>query len=58
MDAADKAAFLQFCTGTPRVPLEGFQALQGSDGPRKFTIQRVGGSGRDCELGMWILLNP
>ncbi|XP_063900327.1 uncharacterized protein LOC135119874 [Zophobas morio] len=32
---------LQFVTGTQRIPTEGFQALQGSDGPRKFCIQRT-----------------
>jgi hypothetical protein len=32
---------LQFCTGSPRTPLEGFQSLQGSDGPRKFCIQKI-----------------
>ena len=34
-------AFLQFCPGTSRVPLEGFQSLVGSDGPRLFCVQRV-----------------
>ncbi|EGD77834.1 hypothetical protein PTSG_08925 [Salpingoeca rosetta] len=37
----EQAEFLQFCTGSTRVPLEGFQALRGSDGPRKFCIQRL-----------------
>lgn len=36
-----QATFLQFCTGSSRLPLEGFQGLQGSDGPRKFCVQRV-----------------
>jgi len=27
-----RARFLQFCTGTSRVPVQGFRALQGSDG--------------------------
>eukprot|EP00039_Didymoeca_costata_P012580 m.181931 g.181931 ORF g.181931 m.181931 type:complete len:896 (-) comp15520_c2_seq6:259-2946(-) len=39
--AEEKAKFLQFCTGSSRVPVEGFQSLQGSDGARKFCIQLV-----------------
>lgn len=34
----------QFATGTSRTPVNGFRDLQGSDGPRKFTIEKVGGS--------------
>ena len=37
-----QARLLQFCTGSTRVPIEGFQNLQGSDGPRQFCIQKVG----------------
>ncbi len=40
-DSDQQRQFLQFCTGSSRVPLEGFQGLQGSDGPRKFCVQRV-----------------
>lgn len=36
-----KRQLLQFCTGSTRVPLDGFRSLQGSDGPRRFCIQRV-----------------
>ena len=37
------ALFLQFVTGSSRVPVEGFQALQGTNGSRqKFNIQRDG----------------
>eukprot|EP00124_Ichthyophonus_hoferi_P002052 Ihof_evm5s127 gene=Ihof_evmTU5s127 len=32
---------LQFVTGTQRIPPEGFQALIGTDGLRKFCIQKV-----------------
>lgn len=28
----------QFATGTSSVPYEGFKALRGSNGPKKFTI--------------------
>ncbi|KNC83656.1 hypothetical protein SARC_04116 [Sphaeroforma arctica JP610] len=33
---------LQFVTGTQRIPTEGFQALIGTDGPRRFCIQKTG----------------
>lgn len=35
-----RASFLQFVTGTSRVPSEGFKALRGMSGPQKFTIQK------------------
>jgi E3 ubiquitin-protein ligase NEDD4 len=34
--------FLQFVTGTSRVPMNGFAELQGSNGYQKFTIQSWG----------------
>jgi E3 ubiquitin-protein ligase NEDD4 len=37
-----KALVLQFVTGTSRIPVNGFTDLYGSDGPRKFTIEKVG----------------
>jgi len=39
----DKARLLQFCTGTSKVPLEGFKALQGVSGPQKFQIHKAYG---------------
>ena len=33
---------IQFVTGTSRIPVNGFKDLQGSDGPRKFTIEKTG----------------
>ena len=33
--------FLQFVTGTSRVPMNGFAELQGSGGCQKFTIQSL-----------------
>ena len=39
----DLALLLQFVTGTSRVPLEGFRALQGVSGPQKFQVSRVCG---------------
>jgi len=37
-----KSRLLQFATGTSRIPINGFKDLQGSDGPRRFTIQKSG----------------
>ncbi|KAL3077894.1 hypothetical protein niasHS_013423 [Heterodera schachtii] len=39
-DAEDKAKFLQFVTGTSKVPLQGFAHLEGMNGVQKFTIQK------------------
>ena len=40
----EKALFLQFVTGTSKVPLEGFANLTGSDGPRRFNIHKAFGN--------------
>jgi E3 ubiquitin-protein ligase HUWE1 len=37
------ARFIQFATGTSKVPLEGFAGLQGMHGPQKFQIHRIYG---------------
>merc|ERR1711871_438173 len=37
------AKFLQFVTGTSKVPLGGFKALQGMRGPQKFNIHKAYG---------------
>lgn len=45
-----RARLLQFVTGSPRLPLQGFKALQGTTGatdPRLFTINIVEGSSLD-----------
>ncbi|GAA5983399.1 hypothetical protein JCM5350_007636 [Sporobolomyces pararoseus] len=42
--AEKRARLLQFATGTSRTPVNGFRDLQGSDGPRKFTIEKALGS--------------
>ncbi|KAI7898890.1 E3 ubiquitin-protein ligase RSP5 [Cokeromyces recurvatus] len=41
-DSEKKSRFLQFTTGTSRIPVNGFKDLQGSDGPRRFTIEKAG----------------
>ena len=40
-----RSRLLQFTTGTSRTPVNGFRDLQGSDGPRKFTIEKAGAAG-------------
>jgi len=39
-EQADRAKFLQFVTGTSKVPLQGFANLEGMNGPQKFQIHR------------------
>ncbi|XP_076109103.1 E3 ubiquitin-protein ligase HUWE1-like isoform X2 [Mytilus galloprovincialis] len=39
-DQADRAQFLQFVTGTSKVPLQGFGFLEGMNGYQKFQIHR------------------
>uniref|UniRef100_A0A914GXI2 HECT-type E3 ubiquitin transferase n=1 Tax=Globodera rostochiensis TaxID=31243 RepID=A0A914GXI2_GLORO len=39
---ADRLRLLQFVTGSSSVPFEGFKALRGSDGPKRFCIERWG----------------
>lgn len=46
----EKALFLQFVTGTAKVPLDGFQALQGSEGVRKFNIHK--GASSSCAFSL------
>ena len=41
-DNEQRARLLQFTTGTSRIPVNGFKDLQGSDGPRRFTIEKAG----------------
>ncbi|KAI1876296.1 hypothetical protein JX265_002130 [Neoarthrinium moseri] len=44
-DGEQKSRLLQFTTGTSRIPVNGFKDLQGSDGPRRFTIEKAGEPG-------------
>lgn len=39
----EKASFLQFVTGSSKVPLAGFAELQGMRGTQKFSIHKCGG---------------
>lgn len=41
-DSEKKSRLIQFVTGTSRIPVNGFKDLHGSDGPRRFTIERTG----------------
>ena len=40
-DKHEQALFLQFVTGSSKIPLEGFKALQGMDGIDPFKVQKV-----------------
>eukprot|EP01015_Nassula_variabilis_P034500 TRINITY_DN8508_c0_g1_i11.p1 TRINITY_DN8508_c0_g1~~TRINITY_DN8508_c0_g1_i11.p1 ORF type:complete len:153 (-),score=36.33 TRINITY_DN8508_c0_g1_i11:175-633(-) len=40
-DQSMKAAFLQFVTGTSKVPLDGFRSLRGINGIQKFQIHKA-----------------
>jgi hypothetical protein len=40
LDKEDLAKFLQFVTGTSKVPLQGFAHLEGMNGAQKFQIHR------------------
>jgi E3 ubiquitin-protein ligase HUWE1 len=44
LSRSEKASFLQFVTGSSKVPLAGFSELQGMRGVQKFSIHKVGGS--------------
>jgi hypothetical protein len=41
-DNERRLRLLQFVTGTSSIPFEGFSALRGSNGPRKFCIEKWG----------------
>lgn len=40
-DGERRRKILRFVLGSSRLPLQGFKALQGSQGPRMFTIHQV-----------------
>ena len=44
LSKSEKAAFLQFVTGSSKVPLNGFSELQGMRGTQKFSIHKATGS--------------
>jgi len=44
LSRSEKAAFLQFVTGSSKVPLAGFSELQGMRGVQKFSINKASGS--------------
>jgi len=48
LSRSEKAAFLQFVTGSSKVPLVGFAELQGMRGIQKFSIHKAGGSSTDA----------
>ncbi|SAM01374.1 hypothetical protein [Absidia glauca] len=52
-DNEKKSRLLQFTTGTSRIPVNGFKDLQGSDGPRRFTIEKSGDVGGLPKAHTW-----
>jgi len=40
-DNSERAEFIQFVTGSSKVPVEGFKGLRGATGLQKFTIAMV-----------------
>ena len=44
MTQQEKALLMLFVTGTSKIPLEGFKALQGANGINPFTIQKAEGA--------------
>lgn len=52
-DGEQKSRLLQFTTGTSRIPVNGFKDLQGSDGPRRFTIEKAGEVGNLPKAHTW-----
>jgi E3 ubiquitin-protein ligase NEDD4 len=52
-DSEQKSRLLQFTTGTSRIPVNGFKDLQGSDGPRRFTIEKSGEVGQLPKSHTW-----
>ena len=57
-DAEQKSRLLQFATGTSRIPVNGFKDLQGSDGPRRFTIEKAGEIGALPKSHTWYISFP
>jgi hypothetical protein len=55
-DAEQKSRLLQFATGTSRIPVNGFKDLQGSDGPRRFTIEKAGEPNQLPKSHTWYVL--
>lgn len=57
-DAEQKSRLLQFATGTSRIPVNGFKDLQGSDGPRRFTIEKAGEPTQLPKSHTWYVYSP
>lgn len=41
LDKMEKGMFLQFVTGSSKIPLEGFKSIQGMDGITPFMVTRI-----------------
>ena len=45
LDKIELGLFLQFVTGSSKIPLDGFKALQGMDGIDPFKVQKIRDNG-------------
>mmetsp|Transcript_15059 Transcript_15059/g.17314 ORF Transcript_15059/g.17314 Transcript_15059/m.17314 type:complete len:1644 (+) Transcript_15059:440-5371(+) len=57
LNRREKAAFLQFVTGSAKVPLAGFSELQGMRGIQKFSIHKAGGLSTDALMSAHTCFN-
>ena len=51
----ERTRFLQFVTGTSRLPMNGFRELWGSSGPQLFTIERWGDRTKLPRAHTWLV---
>ena len=49
-DKHEKALFLQFVTGSSKIPLDGFKSLQGMDGTDPFKVHKVASRRGDTDM--------
>jgi HECT-domain (ubiquitin-transferase) len=52
-DNSERAEFIQFVTGSSKVPVEGFKGLRGSRGLQKFQIVKLFDANRLPQAHTW-----
>ncbi|CAF4909194.1 unnamed protein product, partial [Rotaria socialis] len=52
----ERTRFLQFVTGTSRLPMNGFRELWGSSGPQLFTIEKWGDRTKLPRAHTWFVI--
>ncbi len=52
----ERTRFLQFVTGTSRLPMNGFRELWGSSGPQLFTIEKWGDRTKLPRAHTWFVM--